>query len=237
MNNTASIKERCCPDMADDSIAGSGDVVNILDVPMAVWTFLRGHVWPTVCLILLLTIPSSIARAQRYLKRPSELQRQVNGEFHFLVFYLTSLIEDLVALYMLNEEAHSESELFLVLLAFPFVDFVLKEGAQSFTPATMNDDLAISIALEVAQAFIYSYFADFSINAVGFFVWMMLVQIASITLTFASVEKPRGDEKFEGCSAFASSVFEDVSFSPRRRSASRPFSGRGSCWTLTWRDG
>ena len=74
------------------------------------------------------------------------------------------------------------------------------------TPSCTFDDIIISIGLELAQAYIFSYFTDFNSEAVGFFGWVFVTKTVSDVIIW-TLEPKVTEDKFEGCAAFWSNFF------------------------------
>ena len=101
----------------------------------------------------------------------------------FLV-YVTSLLEDVAAVAFLDDDLDSPthfspSTLFLAFLAFPTVGCLLSQCATHYSPKSLVDKVAIYVGLELLQAGLFVYFANCSSDAVGFFAWVFLLQVAS----------------------------------------------------------
>ena len=125
-----------------------------------------------------------------------------------LCAYVTSLLEDVAAVYLLNEDTHSASALFLAFLGFPFLDYVLKETTAALTPWCDYDDLLLSFGLEAMQAALFCYFADFSSIAVALFSFIALQQWLSSTIVFATKDQPTGTKPFFGLTKFAEQLLD-----------------------------
>ena len=67
------------------------------------------------------------ASIERGRLRDAKIEASLIVTFNELSFSLISLIEDLSALFLLDDENHDASELFLAFLAFPLFDFLLKK--------------------------------------------------------------------------------------------------------------
>lgn len=184
-------------DFGDVGFAFDGNYSSIDEVPALVASYAITHPWTLIILVLLFFACKSCSWCGF---------RQF--EAFTLVFYISSLVEDLVALGFLEDASHSESELLFAFLAFPFADFVLKEMAETLTPCCALDDLVISIGLEAVQSLLYAYFADFRTDAVVFFAVMFVLQSLNLLGAYLpglckDTTKAEGEESRPWCSCSA----------------------------------
>ena len=190
-------------DFGDVGFAFDGNYSSIDEVPALVASYAATHPWTLIVLVLLFFACKSCSWCGF---------RQF--EAFTLVFYISSLVEDLVALGFLEDASHSESELLLAFLAFPFADFILKEMAESLTPCCTLDDIVISIGLEAVQSLLFAYFADFRTDAVIFFAVMFVLQSLNLLGAYLpglckDTAKPEGESRpWCSCSALRQQIIE-----------------------------
>ena len=106
----------------------------------------------------------------------------------------TSLGEDIGAIFLLNDDAHAVHWLYFWFTLFPFLDVIASELAECCVVPYRLDDLALGILLETFQCLVFLYFADFSVDAVGFFGVVLLFQV--VMVAFKTCTKT--PEKLEG---------------------------------------
>jgi hypothetical protein len=131
-----------------------------------------------------------------------------------LGYHTVLLVQEIYAVFLLDDDQFSESSLFIIFVSFPFAEFVLKKVSDRVIPGKY-DDIVIAIALELAQALLFSYFSDFNASAVAFFGYVCIVKSIADFIVFSQQNQDTLAEdslelELKGCAPFFADLFAEA---------------------------
>ena len=173
--------------------------VRLLELWRLVGELLHAHLW---LMLILMSVTAAWMLSHRRLLGPIGYKRA-----SLVLMYVSSLVEDLTAINLTNSGTHRALELTIAFTLFPIIGGMINELVTCIPGGV--DDMLATLAFEVGQTFLYSFYADFAPTSVAVYLLILLYQLPLIIFGYVCDAKASSCES-QGCVGGLSRFYKQI---------------------------